>query len=131
MCGLHDIVKSTTYVEHISAQSEPNLEVFDPLQPSTVLETADTEDHEYEHNAEDTHDVNTLTSDADQKQFEGDYAAKQKYEKNCTKCMNNENRCLEMQEQMDAMSKKIIKLEKMLELSTDNEEEEYIWMLLK
>ncbi|XP_032588284.1 uncharacterized protein LOC6573322 isoform X2 [Drosophila mojavensis] len=136
LCGLNDMRKKYYICQkHFSARflhgdkllsdsyPDSNLEGTD--QQALNVETIDIEEHKYEDDADDSPDMYTKFSVADKDSVD------QPCERSCLNCVNNRNRSVEMQNEMDAMRKKIKLLEKLLDQKNDSEEEEYIWMLLK
>ncbi|XP_064549453.1 uncharacterized protein LOC135436018 [Drosophila montana] len=111
------------------------LEDFDPLQASQDSENIEVEEDEINENIDNDEDeqiIDTNSSETDDaEENEDDVRETQIRDTSCDRCATRENRCREMQEEIDAMRKKITQLEEMLHVNTQDDEEEYIWLLLK
>ncbi|XP_017967562.1 uncharacterized protein LOC108659234 [Drosophila navojoa] len=127
LCGLSDMRKGYYICQrHFSARflhgnkllpdAYPDLSIEDPIEM---------EEYNYENDADNEPEIDTKFSNADDDSFD------QPCEGNCINSVNTDNKCAEMQKEMDAMRKRIKLLEKLLDQNNDSEEEEYIWMLLK
>lgn len=126
LCGLYDMRKKYyicqrhfsahfLHGDKLSPDAYPDLNLEHPDQQAlNVVETIEMKEHK----------IDTKFSDAHKDLFN------QSCERNCMNSVNNEIRSVEMQKEMDAMRNRIKLLEKLLDQNNDNEEEEYIWMLL-
>ncbi|KRF83694.1 uncharacterized protein [Drosophila virilis] len=111
------------------------LEDFDPLQAPQDSENIEFEEDNINGNMDNDEDEPLISTNSNEtveaEENEDDAGEEQICDINCNKCATQENRCREMQEEIDAMRKKIAQLEEMLHVNAKEDEDEYIWLLLK